>query len=211
MRVLTMGLLAAIPLVAQNSLILSSGGSALNLTLNSHGGVQPAAIQWTLTYSPNELLSIRAVVAGSAAAAGKTISCAGATGSYRCVLAGTNSTVISDGVVAVVTVAAAAGVAASALGITNMMGATSDGFALVVTGTGGTAATAGSVATTPSGSVPPATAPALSGLSCVPGSLAAATAATCTVTLSGPGGGTVTLASNNPALSVPPAITVAAG
>jgi uncharacterized protein (TIGR03437 family) len=210
MRVLSIGLLAAIPLFAQNSLILSSGGSALNLTLNSHGGVRPAAIQWTLTYSPNELLSVQAVVAGSAAAAGKTISCAGATGSYRCLLAGTNSTVISDGVVAVVTVAAAAGVAASALGITNMMGATSDGFALVVTGTGGTAATAG-VATSPSGSVPPATAPALSGLSCVPGSLAAATAATCTVTLSGPGGGTVTLASNNPALSVPPAITVVAG
>ena len=77
MRVLTIGLLAAIPLFAQNSLVLSSGGSALNLTLTSRGGVQPAAIQWTLTYSSNELLSIKAVVAGSAAAAGKTINCAG--------------------------------------------------------------------------------------------------------------------------------------
>src|SRR5436305_9471949 len=110
MRVLTIGLLAAIPLFAQNSLVLSSGGSALNLTLTSRGGVQPAAIQWTLTYSSNELLSIKAVVAGSAAAAGKTITCAGTTGTYRCVLSGANSTVIPDGVVAVVTIAAAAGV-----------------------------------------------------------------------------------------------------
>ena len=137
MRVLTLGLLAAIPLFAQNSLVLSSGASALNLTLTSRAGVQPAAIQWTLTYSPNEVLSIQAAAAGSAAAAGKTITCAGAAGTYRCVLSGANSTVIPDGVVAVVTFVAAAGVTSSAVGVTNSMGATSAGFGLALTGTGG--------------------------------------------------------------------------
>jgi len=110
MRVLTVGLLAAIPLFAQNTLVLSSTASALNLTLTSRAGVNPAAVQWTFTYSSNELLSIQAVAAGSAAAAGKTITCAGAAGTYRCLLSGLNATVIPDGVVAVVTVTAAAGV-----------------------------------------------------------------------------------------------------
>ncbi len=65
----------------------------------------------------------------------------------------------------------------------------------------------------PEGSMSPTTGPTLSGLSCAKGSMTGAGSDACTVTLAaaGAGGLTVSLASNNTAVTVPASVTVPAG
>src|SRR5450759_2791392 len=66
-------------LFAQSALTLSSGtapaGSTatLNLTLVSPAGSRPAGLQWTLAYSPTNIVSISAIAGASANAAAKSI------------------------------------------------------------------------------------------------------------------------------------------
>src|SRR6266567_650755 len=129
-------------LFGQGNLLLSSAmwsgnSGAMNLTLSSPAGSQPAVIQWTLTYSPQDILSMNAVAAGSAVAAGKAIHCSAGAGTYTCLLAGLNSALIQNGVVAVVNLSVAAGMAGTSVGLINTGGATWDGLYLRLTGTGG--------------------------------------------------------------------------
>src|ERR1019366_4837799 len=186
-------------LFGQGTLVLASGTTAggtvaLDLTLTSPTGGEPAGIQWDLTYSATDVVSINAVAAGTAVSAGKWISCS--PGTHRCLLAGLNANLIQNGAVAVVTVTLATGVASTTIGVANTLGATLDGHALSVSGTGGTV-----------------TAPALTtltGLSCTPATLSSGGTSSCTVTLSKTGGGTVTLSSNTAALTVPGSVAVVA-
>src|SRR5207244_3091282 len=102
---LTIILFSPNTLFGQSNLVMSSSiwsgsSAAMNLTLSSPAGSQPAGIQWTLTYSPRDILSINAVAAGSAVAAGKAIHCSAGAGTYTCDLAGLNSALIQNGVVA---------------------------------------------------------------------------------------------------------------
>ncbi len=98
-----------------DSLVLSSGTveanqiAPLNLVLTSPAGSEPAAIQFTLTY-PANIVNIVSVSPGPTAfAAGKTVACAPASGAYTCVIyGGANATIISNGVVAVVSLTLAA-------------------------------------------------------------------------------------------------------
>src|ERR1019366_8554639 len=187
-------------LFGQGTLVLSSGTAvggtvALDLTLTSPTGSEPAGIQWDLTYSATDVVSINAVAAGTAVSAGKWISCS--PGTHRCLLAGLNSSLIQNGVVAVVTVTLATGVASTTIGVANTLGATLDGHALSVSGTGGTV------------TVPALT--TLAGVSCTPSTLGSGGTSICTVTLTKTGGGTVTLLSNTAALTVPGSAAVAAG
>src|SRR3974377_1872718 len=109
--------------MAQGSLGLDSatvpqGGTAnLNLNLSSSAGNQPAAIQWTLTYSPSDIISINVIAGGSATAAGKSITCNPSAGSVPCIIAGLNSTVMQNGVAAIVTVTLAPTVASTSIGV----------------------------------------------------------------------------------------------
>src|ERR1700739_302075 len=85
---LTIALLSSSALSAQITLALSSSAAgsssaALNLTLTSPAGSEPAGVEWRLTYSPGDVLSINAVVAGTAAAAGKSITCAATAGGHN--------------------------------------------------------------------------------------------------------------------------------
>src|ERR1035438_987107 len=197
---LTFVLTSSSALFGQGTLALSSGTTAggtvaLDLSLMSPSGMEPAGIQWDLTYSATDVVSISAVAAGTAVSTGKSISCS--PGTHRCLLAGLNANLIQNGVVAVVTVTIATGVASTTIGVSNTLGATLDGHALSVSGTGGTV-----------------TAPALTtptGLSCTPATLSSGGTSSCTVTLSKTGGGTVTLSSNTAALTVPGSVAVAAG
>ena len=159
---LTYSLISSSALFGQGALVLSSGTTsagtvALNLTLTSPAGSEPAGIQGALTYSATDVVSINAVAAGTAVTAGKSIYCSSSSGTYRCLLAGLNSSLIQNGVVAVVTVTIAAGVASTTIGVTNTLGATLDGHALSISGTGGTV-------TAPA-------LPTLAGLSCTPATL----------------------------------------
>src|ERR1039458_4930800 len=197
---LTFVLTSTSALFGQGTLALSSGTAAggtvaLDLSLMSPSGKEPAGIQWDLTYSATDVVSINAVAAGTAVSAGKWISCS--PGTHRCLLAGLNANLIQNGAVAVVTVTLATGVASTTIGVANTLGATLDGHALSVSGTGGTVT--GPALTT------------LAGLSCTPSTLGSGGTSTCTVTLSKTGGGTVTLSSNTAALAVPGSAAVAAG
>jgi hypothetical protein len=94
----------------QDSLALSSGSTtqggttALNLSLTSPAGSEPAGIQWTFAYSSSDIVSITAAAGPAATAAGKSVVCAGIPGSYTCLLTGVNASVVSDGVAATVSV-----------------------------------------------------------------------------------------------------------
>src|ERR1035438_2155938 len=195
---LTFVLTSTSALFGQGTLVLSSGTTAggtmaLDLTLTSPTGSGPAGIQWDLTYSATDVVSINAVATGTAVTAGKSINCASSSGRYRCLLSGLNSSLIQNGVVAAVTVTIATGVASTTIGVTNTLGATLDGRALSISGTGGTL------------TVPAL--PTLAGLSCTPATLGTSI---CTVTLTKTGGGTVTLSSNTAAVTVPGSVAVAA-
>ena len=143
-------LLAAAFLVAANisfgqtdTLILSSGSAApdgtvsLNLNLTSLGVHIPAGVQWTLTYSPNDVTAISVTAGPAATAAGKTLSCFAGLGTYTCLASGMNTTAISNGAVAYVNLTIAAGVSATSVGLSNSAGSSASGRRIAVLPTGG--------------------------------------------------------------------------
>lgn len=192
-----------------DSLALSSGTAAadgsisLNLTLTSPAGSTPAAIQWTLTYTPGAITSITATAGSAATAAGKTLDCRSTSGSYTCLASGMNTNAIANGTVAVVNAVIAGGVSSAIVGVTNTVAASAAGSAVALTGSAGTI----------TGSSPPPT-PVLTSLSCNPTTIVTPSSTTCTATLSGPaltGGALVTLSDNSANLTVPGSITIPAG
>ena len=105
-------------------------------------------------------------------------------------------TPISDGVVATVSVTLS-GSNDVPVTIGNSLGASLAGDAIAVTGTGGTVSvTAVTV---------------ISSLACSPGTLAPNASSTCTVILSGSGGGIVGLSSSSTNLTVPASLTIPTG
>jgi uncharacterized protein (TIGR03437 family) len=194
----------------QDALALSSGTAvaggaiALNLSLNSPVGSEPAGVQWTLTYPAGNTASIGAVAGSSATAADETITCFSGAGSYTCLLSGMNDAVIQNGVVAVINVTMTSSAGTTPIGLTNLAGATAAGSPISVTGTGGTI-------TLPA---PLVLAPTLAGLSCNPASLSSGASSICTAALSEPAssaGVTVNLSSSTGALPVPASVTVPSG
>src|SRR5512147_573272 len=70
-------------LFGQSLLLATSSGSgspgsqvSLNLTLASQGGIPPAALQWTLSYSSADFSDLQLLTGPAAAATGKSITCA---------------------------------------------------------------------------------------------------------------------------------------
>jgi hypothetical protein len=205
MWTLAMALLSAGALFGQSTLALSSatasGGSvALNLSLNSPAGGEPAAAQWTLNYAPSAVVAISATAGTSATNAGKTLACTVATsGSFTCLLSGMNVNRLANGVVAIINVTLAATATTVPITVINAAAADTAGSALALSGTGGTV-------TAP---IPP---PTLTSLSCAPTINTPGTSA-CTVTICSPapaGGSAVALAKDKNILTVPASVTVAA-
>ena len=196
--------LLANPLLGQSTLALSPSTSLANgaatsyLTLTSPLGSEPAGLQWTLIYPPTSLVSINAVAGASSITAGTSLSCATIPGSYTCVLTGLNGAVMPNGVVAVVGVTTAPGIAGAAISVTNTLGASASANSLAVVGVGNTV------------SAPVA----VSGLSCLAASLNTGSSSPCTVSLNAPapvGGAAVALSSNSAALTIPAVVMVGAG
>ena len=134
-RLLTIVLFSASVLPGAGSLALSSAGvsgSSISLTLSlASGGSSPAGIQWTLTYPSGSIASVNA----SSVTAGKTTYCSAANGTFTCLLVGQTSNLLADGAVATLSVTLAAGIPCATIGLTNTMGAASDGTFLPLTGT----------------------------------------------------------------------------
>src|SRR5665213_3564247 len=167
------------------------------ITLTSSGGAQAAAIQWTLSY-PSDIT--RAVFSAGVAAAnaGKSIECNG----NLCLVYGLNITVISDGVVATVTLQISSNPSLQTIPIqiTGVVAATPEADSIPAEGVPGAV------------SVPPV--PALNGIACSPTTVNTPGSTQCAVSLTSPaqvGGSVVSLSSNNGKLTVPSTATVNAG
>jgi uncharacterized protein (TIGR03437 family) len=107
------------------------------LGLTSPAGSEPAALQWTLTYPANSVVSISVIAAPSATNAGKVLNCIAGLGAYTCLASGLNTTAIQNGTVAIVNLTVAAGISATLIGIGNAGAAESSGSPLAVSTTGG--------------------------------------------------------------------------
>src|SRR5262249_5615053 len=106
--VVVAGMLASAA-AAQDSLSLSTGSAppggsvALDLTLNSVSGGDPAAVQWTFSYSPTDVTSVAVSAGPAATGANKSISCAAGSGTYTCLASGNSSAAMTSGTIAVAT------------------------------------------------------------------------------------------------------------
>ncbi len=180
------------------------GSTSLSLSLTSQAGSQPAGLQFTLVYSPTDIVSLTASIGTAATAAGKSLSCAGSPGSYTCLLtgvsaAGLNANPIQNGVVVVVTATLSPSTNTTSIVITNALGATPSGGSDPLTATGGTITTLLPMAVT--------------SLSCNPGTVAPGASSTCTVSLNETAyaNAIVALSDNNALLTIPASVTVPIG
>jgi hypothetical protein len=134
----------------QVSLALSSGSAnlsgtvSLNLNVASTPGNQPAGIQWTLAYPPEDVVQVGVTAGPALIAAGKSIYCNSPIGRITCLGVGLNTNSIGDGIAAVVTFSLAPSTASSILPIPigGMIAALGNGTAMPVDGTGGAIAVA---------------------------------------------------------------------
>ncbi len=131
----------------------ANGNATLNLTLTSPAGSEPAGLQWTLGYSPADVVSIGAIAGAASTAAGTSLTCAASLGYYTCVQAGLTGAVIQNGVVAVVNATLASRIATTAIVVTNVLGANAAANSLPISSVGGaiTAVALLTVQTSPEG------------------------------------------------------------
>jgi trimeric autotransporter adhesin len=174
--------------------------ATFNISLSA-GGTQPTALQWTMGYSPAAISGISVAVAGTAAAAGDSVTCANGFITVTCVVAG-NQNVIADGVIAQVTATLSSSTvdSSTAISVSGVMAATQLGASIPSAATGTQVAIVFPVV--------------VSALTCSPGALIGAGAVSCTVGLNNPapaGGLPVSLASSSANLVVPASVTVPAG
>jgi hypothetical protein len=140
-QIATIGLVPTVGVT--DSLRLSSGtaGSngtvSLNLNLTSAPGNQETALQWTLTYSTANVVSISATAGAAVTAAGATLDCFAASGSYTCVTSGMDSTTISNGTVAIIDLVIASGVPTTPIGVAHTVGSSGAGNVITVVPSGG--------------------------------------------------------------------------
>lgn len=194
-------------LLAQTSISLSSAtaspGATLSLGLSiATSGTAPTGLQWTLTYPATQVSSFSVTSGPSATAAGKTVTCAYASGSSTCLVTGLNTNTMTSGVAAYVNVTLAPTASTTSVAISNPVAASSSGTGISISSATGGVITVTTTVTT------------VSSLSCTPAALGHGASSTCTVSLnsSAPAGGSVvTLSSNNPLLTVPASVTVAGG
>jgi uncharacterized protein (TIGR03437 family) len=108
------------------------------ISIQSAGGAQPTAVMWTLNF-PAGVTSVKAAAGPAAVSAGKSLDCVNASRSMTCVLFGLNTTAVSGGALASVTLQiAASATAAMALSLTDVSVSDAAGQALYETTAQGT-------------------------------------------------------------------------
>lgn len=201
-------LLGSIGAFGQVTLSLSSasavvgGSGSVDLSMSAAAS-QPAGLEWTYSYSTADFSSVSVVAGPAAAAAGKSLSCAGGAGLYTCLLAGLNSTAMAGGVIATATftVSPSTVSTSSVIQLTNGIGVSASDDPLAVTATGGQVSIS-----------QPYT---LTSLACTPATVITPGSAACTAGISAaaPAGGltiTTGLAAGS-SLTIPSSVAVAAG
>jgi hypothetical protein len=117
------------------TLSLGSGwakpGWTVDLPITLSGGAQPAALQWTLSFS-KDITSVTVAAGASIKASGKTLNCSGNT----CLVFGVNTATLADGVVATATFQLAAKPSVSVIEITvnGVVAAEANGSAITASG-----------------------------------------------------------------------------
>ena len=137
----------ASPALAQQATVSVSSASSvpggtvsLNVSLASTGGAQPAAVQWTMSYSTSSVTSVSVTAGSSLTAAGKSVTCApNATGTI-CVAYGMNLNAISDGILATATFQITPGTLVTSVSVqmTAVLASTAPGLPITGAGVGGT-------------------------------------------------------------------------
>ena len=193
----TIGLGQSVSLTQGSGSGTPGGTVSLPINLTSAGGAQTAGLQWSFSFS-SDVTGVTVVAGSSTTAAGKSLTCNG----NSCVVFGFNSTVLTDGPVAVATFQIAANPASNPIPIqlTSIVGTTAAGTSVLSSGVAGSITLPVTVS--------------LGSLSCTASSISTPGSTPCSVTLNtaaGAGGFAVGLSSNNANLSVPSSITVAAG
>ena len=122
--------------VASGSAV-AGGAASLNISLTSGTGGAPAAVEWILNYSANDLSGLTLQAGPSATAARKSLSCGTNSGSIHCVISGVDAATVANGVIATAkfTVSSKAA-ASSALQITGAKAATPAAASLAAVGSG---------------------------------------------------------------------------
>ena len=183
--------------------VAAGGSTSLNLSMAASTVTHPAAIEWTMSYSPTDVSSIAITPGAAATSAGKTVACSTLTGNMRCLLYGINSAPISNGVVAQIAVKllSTSKSSSTAIQISGTATASGTGSVILTTGSGG------DITILPSTTTP-------TGLTCSPATFAAPGNFSCAITLSAaaPAGGLlVDLSSSNAQVTAPTSVSIPTG
>jgi len=110
---------------------------ALNLSFTPPAFSQIAALQWTLSYAPTDIVAITAIAGASTASAGKSLMCVPHVGSLTCIAVGMNNAAIPSGIVASINVTLAPTLTiGTTVSVGNALGASPNGNAIAVAGFG---------------------------------------------------------------------------
>ena len=125
--------------VVPGTAVAGAAGSA-SITINSpSSSSDPAALEWTLTYSASALSSMKLTAGAALTAAGKSLSCTNGTGQVRCIIWGANDTLIPNGILAAVNFAVSLSApASSALGLAGLTAVNAAAKTLAATASGAT-------------------------------------------------------------------------
>jgi hypothetical protein len=182
---------------------VAGGVGSASITINSpSSSSDPAALEWTLTYSTSALNSLKLTAGAALTAAGKSLSCASGTGQVRCIIWGSNETLIPNGILAAVSFAVSLSApASSTLGLTGLTAVSAAAKTLAATASGGTLA------------IRPAA--KISKLACSATSIVSLGKTTCTVTLTSAAVEAVSadlgLGTGSAKVTIPSRVAIAAG
>jgi uncharacterized protein (TIGR03437 family) len=179
----------------------SKGGHVvvdLNFSSTAPAKTQPVGLEWALAFDAKSVANISVAPGAGAIAAGKSIACYFAAGTYTCVATGLNANPIPNGLIAQMTVSFSPSYAGLvSFGVIDTLGVTAAGATVPISGTGATIVVY-----------------ALTSLACSPTTIPSASVTSCTVTMSPAaprGGAKIWLASNSPLLVVPAAVNLPPG
>src|SRR5262252_8232809 len=131
-----------------DTLTLSNSGNgpgtiSIDLTLSSPAGSEPSAIQWTVGFPSSDVMWASVVPGPAAASAGKSVACAIDVGWYTCVANGTNPRIITNGVVATITLALIPGLTGTSTSLSQTLAADGTGGSLTLAAVGGSGGVGG--------------------------------------------------------------------
>jgi len=129
--------------LALSTVVVGSGDTAsLELSLDSSADSPPAALQWNLQYLPSAIRSLTVDDGPAATAASKTVMCAPSTAGLTCLIMGSNTKTIPNGVIAKITAVLASDTTTATIQLMNPLAASAEGYFMPASARSGTITTA---------------------------------------------------------------------